>query len=56
MCGQAELAGWFSVVGYLLEVSKHVHPAVEDALPLGRIQLVDKLGGVKLVALLVPGV
>ena len=41
-------------VPYLLEVPQHVDPTVEDALPLGRIQLVDEISGVVKVTLLIP--
>ena len=39
---------------YLLHVPQHVFPAVEDALPFLRVEVVDEVGGVVLVAPLVP--
>lgn len=40
---------------YLLQVTQDVGPAVEDALALGGVQVVQKLRGVVLVTLLIPG-
>ena len=39
---------------HLLHVAQHVLPAVEDALPLLRVQVEDEVSGVVLIALLVP--
>lgn len=39
---------------YLLHVPQHIFPAVEDTLPLLRVEVVDEVGGVVLVAPLVP--
>lgn len=60
---EALAAGWgFSVASgdsmvclpHLLHVAQHVLPAVEDALPLLRVQVEDEVSGVVLIALLVP--
>lgn len=39
---------------YLLKVPQHVDPAVEDALPLGRVQPVDEICRVVFVAFFIP--
>lgn len=39
---------------YLLHVSQHILPAVEHAPPFFRVQLVDEICGVVVVAVLVP--
>lgn len=39
---------------HLLQMSQHIDPAIEDTLPLCRVQLVDELRGVVLVGFLIP--
>lgn len=40
---------------YLLQVAQDIGPAVENALPLGGVEVVQKLRGVVIVAFLVSG-
>lgn len=39
---------------HLLHVAEHILPAVEDALPLLRVQVEDEVSGIVLIALLIP--
>lgn len=42
-------------VPYLLQVAQDIGPAVENALPFGGVEVVQKLRGVVFVALLISG-
>lgn len=39
---------------HLLQVTKNIDPAVEDAFALGGVEIVDEVSGVVLVTLLIP--